>query len=261
MSADVTTTRRRGGGGGEGTSNDASSVLDLNRWTLQDEGEIQPLASSANDDGGDEEVGNQEDAPLTVKLTDFIEAQQEEEYLTWQRGIGLAMERSVGTPDVASILLREALSDGHLRFVVLFRFRNRRAAAMWHSCEERLLWLGKLKESSFHKSQESKSSSSSSSSSSSPIPMFDVTQNEMEPFSSKPRPQYWRTAFLVWIQVFLLVEFYGLVLPLVFGRTWYSISFHLQLVAGTALTTLTIERVTMQLVIKFARMIRFLASP
>jgi antibiotic biosynthesis monooxygenase (ABM) superfamily enzyme len=258
MSADVTTTRRRGGGGGgEDTSNDATAVLKLSRWTLQDDEEVEPLANSANGGGGDdEESGNQEDAPLTVKLTDFIESQQEEEYLTWQRGISLAMERTVGTPDVASILLREALRDGRLRFVVLFRFRNRTAAAMWHSCDERLTWLRRLKESTFHKNQDSKSSSSSS-----PIPMFDVTQNEMEAFSSQPRPQRWRTAFLVWLQVFLLVEFYGLVLPLFFGRIWYSISFHLQLVAGTVLTTLTIDRITMQLVIKFARMIRFVASP
>jgi hypothetical protein len=97
MSAEGTTTRRRGGGGVELTSNDAASasaVLDLNRWTLQDdEGENEPLSNSANDDGGNDEVGNQEDAPLTVKLTDFIEAHQEEEYLTWQRGIGWQWNR------------------------------------------------------------------------------------------------------------------------------------------------------------------------
>ena len=166
--------------------------------------EIEPLAAGAtpsdNHDvvSGDEEstsendksesrapetTFNDRDAPLTVKLIDYIRPDQEEEYLAWQRGISGAMEDVVGRDNVGSILLREMLSDGRCRFVILFRFRNLQAAYTWHQSQIRIQWLQKLKDTSFHMPPPLDGNDASAgehfkgdTSSYHPIPIFDVTE-------------------------------------------------------------------------------------
>ena len=265
-----TTTRRRAGvasGGGDDTTTTENdpATLELSRWTLEDETE--PLATG---ESGDEEAVtrnrnhlNHRDAPITVKLTDYIEQDQEDEYLTWQRGISNAMEETVGKDNVGSILLKEVIqNDGRLRFVVLFRFRNRESAAEWHKSTVRREWLKRLTDSTFHRRNDP-AHFTMSDSSYNPIPIFDVTHPIPDDvsFTAQARPQRWRTAFLVWLQVYLLVELFGFLLPVVVGHAnWFSINFHLQLVIGTAITTLTIETITMRIFVNGARLIGFLKS-
>ena len=278
MSAtESTTTRRRAGPGiasGIGDDNfetESAADLELSRWTLDEE--TKPLStggSAAGDEESSKDGGggggynniNRGNAPLTVKLTDYIEPEQEKEYLTWQKGISTAMEETVSQDNVGSILLKEALTDGRLRFVILFRFRNRESAAQWHTSSTRREWLKKLTNSSFHRPNDP-AHFTMSDSSYNPVPIFDVTQPIPDDvsFTAQPRPQRWRTAFLVWLQVYALVELFGVLLPLIFGHTtWGSIHFHLQLIISTAITTLTIEVFTMQLFVKTARVLGFLKS-
>ena len=285
----TTTTRRRaavGSGDNNNDNNESTAELELSRWTLEadDDDETEPLTTTtitttdSTSEAGDEESNNlarrrrstsKENAPITVKLTDYIESEQEEEYLIWQKGISNAMEDVAGQENVGCILLKETLSDkgGLIRYMVLFRFRNRESASLWHKSATRREWLQKLADSNFHHPNHPQHFSSTDSSYH-PIPIFDVTEpipddvsfTSSQQQSSTLRPQRWRTMILVWIQVYVLVEFYGMLLPIVFGDpVWGSIDFHLQLIISTAMTTLTIELVTMQIFVKFARCVKFLS--
>jgi len=200
--------------------------------------------------GAEAEVENpvQDDsAPLSVSLTDVVEIEKVEAYMTWQFGIASSMEAFVGRGAVATTLLREPVPNepARLRFTSIFRFARLGDAVLWRASEQRREWIAKLATLGIDGGRALQSQDA--------IPVFDM------PPATGAR-QRLRLCALVWMQVYVLCEVFAVVMPFVFGDAWDGMGFHLQLAVGTGAVSLVIEYATMRTVSVAARRVGFLRS-
>ena len=222
------------------------------RWEILKHEEVRPEAVE-----NPVQVGVDDEAPLSVSLTDLVEKEKAEAYMEWQFGIATAMETFVGRDAVVSTLLREPVPQepSALRFISIFRFARRRDAVAWRGSAERSEWLAKLAALGIDDDRGGRAVDHPQALQSQDlVPVFDL------PPADGRAGQRLRVCVLVWAQVYALCEVFAVLMPIIFGAAWHDMPFHLQLAVGTAAMSVVIEYVTMRAATTAARRVGFLRS-
>jgi len=208
-----------------------------------------PGASVVDDDGSLEHGGH--DGPCTITIRRRVEKEKREEFKIWQKGITEQNFEFEGFE--SATLLQEAVNDldaeDDIMFIVILRYSSYAAAAEWHRSDERRGWLEKIAE------MELKHEPIQADINFDELPIVDLTRtddgNNGQRSRVPPMSRFWMW-FSIWMQVFSLVEFYEWILPKLLNWMWdpETRSFHIWLLLGTFMSTITIELLTMNLILK-----------
>ena len=186
--------------------------------------------------------------PCTISLKQTVPSDKVEAFKEWQAGI-LAAHKE--TPGFQGATLIEETQDRDNVFLVILRYDSPQNAKLWNESSARTAHLAALETITGH----SVSSSAQISFSPDTPTFFNVLRK-----GRKQKSGFWnnrRMWFCIWAQVFSLVELYHWLLPYALGEAWGGFGLHLKLAISTALTTLTIDLITMRFVMKFAKYVGF----
>ncbi len=176
--------------------------------------------------------------PFTVTFRKLVPDQRVASFKAWQELILVANRGHDGF--LGANVFHESTIDAkgtHL-FVVILKYDSVWNATKWNKSPERAECLRKLTEMT------GLGSSGEAEMSIEETPMF---RNLL---SSASKKGFWndrRAWFLIWFQVFALVELYNIVLPVLFGLAgieFFAMNFHVQLLISSCITTMTIDLLT-----------------
>ena len=174
--------------------------------------------------------------PVTVTIQQRVEQEQVQAFLEWTKGITSVNEQFDGF--ISTTVLREPIDDdGGQLFITIIKYSNFASARRWNQSPERKAWLEKLEAVGIK--------SPASGPATIDFSTFPVFTGLMSLREADPAPTRWRMWLLIWFQVYVLVEFFELVLPALIGaERWSGVNLHLKFLLGTFCTTVTIEWLT-----------------
>ena len=198
--------------------------------------------------------------PCTITIRRQVEQTNIDAFKNWQTGIieaNYSFEGFEGATLLKETLQTEVLGD--IMFIVILRYASYSAAVQWHESEEREEWLLKLAEINL------KSDPIQANINFDVLPVVEVGNIGVYVSGAAvvaPMSRFWFW-FSIWMQVYVLVEFFEWLLPKLLDFMWdpETRNFHLWLLVGTFCSTVTIELVTMQLIIKVREWVHLKVLP
>mmetsp|Transcript_19285 Transcript_19285/g.38521 ORF Transcript_19285/g.38521 Transcript_19285/m.38521 type:complete len:228 (+) Transcript_19285:39-722(+) len=185
--------------------------------------------------------------PCTISLKQTVPSDKVGSFREWQTGILAANKQSPGFQGATVI---EETQESTFTVIVILRYDSPKNARIWNESSTRKHHLSAL-EAIIGTDKASSAQIS-----------FEPDVPRFVNVLSKGRKQtFWnnrRMWFCIWAQVFSLVELYEWLLPYALGEAWEGVGLHLKLALSTALTTLTIDLVTMRFVVRIAKYVGFL---
>jgi len=192
----------------------------------------------------------------TVQIVEFLDPKDEPRYLEWARGIADAQDAFIASRGKnewhAQVLIRDR-AGLKVRFVYIFRWPIQ-VYESWLACDARKEWLDKRPEYGLPKTwQPFLGPSASRRALNEKFPIFDMIDD------GGGSPERWRTAFLIFVQVFSFVLLTNYLFGLIPG--WLSLGYYVNVLIGVVAVILIMELFTNRYVVLAARKVGFIATP
>jgi len=205
-------------------------------------------------------------SPVTVTIKNMVKAEKVKEHEEWQAGILSAHEKMEGF--LGMTMLNETSDDrggstGALLYIVIIKYSSVSTATAWNESPVRLEWLEKLRK----------------------ITGEANTGQAQIAFEAHPKfanigglgvlgggqgqkgESWWnnflekrRVWFLIWIQVYILVELFSFLLPFLFSTRWTELHPSASKFLATMCTTIAMDVVTVPIVFRAARRAGFIVG-
>ena len=194
-----------------------------------------------------------------VSLTQRIKSSAYDEFLTWQRDI-LAANKSQGGFLGATIIEEKSIdNEDETIFITIIKFVSFQTAQLWNLSSERENYMKQLQAITGSKDKMPAQIAIDE------IPIF------ANVFGAGKRDDgrkggFWfkrRMWLLIWLQVFGMVYLFSWLIPLILKKAnlddnWEKLPGPVKMGIDTMLTTLSIDLLTMRLVVGFCRWIKFI---